>query len=36
VWQPSTFELSLNLQTARRLRLVIPPAVRLRADHLIE
>lgn len=36
VEQPSTFELVLNLPTAHRLRLTIPPSVRLRADHAIE
>jgi putative tryptophan/tyrosine transport system substrate-binding protein len=36
VEQPSTFELVLNLLTASRLRLTIPPSVRLRADHVID
>jgi putative ABC transport system substrate-binding protein len=34
--QPSKFELGLNLKTARALALVIPPAVRLRADYIAE
>ena len=36
VEQPSTFELVLNMATADRLRLAIPPSVRVRADHVIE
>jgi putative tryptophan/tyrosine transport system substrate-binding protein len=34
--QPSKFELGLNLKTASALGLVIPPAVRLRADYIVE
>jgi len=36
VEQASTFELVLNLRTAKSLRLDVPPKLRLRADHVIE
>jgi putative tryptophan/tyrosine transport system substrate-binding protein len=34
--QPSTFELIVNVRTARALGITVPPSLVLHADHVIE
>lgn len=36
VEQPTKFDLFINVKTARELGVVVPPSIRLQADHVIE